>query len=178
MPSRAVVENARLTHRQQQVVAMLADGYSNREIAEALDISFDGAKWHVGEILLKLNVDSREEAAAWWLTREQRAARRPSRSFWAVALAVPWKLAAAIAGVFGGSSGVRPRVQTDEAALLRDTAVTATWEPPPPPSIFSTVHQQASGGAPADNGRHEFVVPESAKSTDVPGAERPADDMD
>src|SRR6185437_6693077 len=101
MPGRAVIENPRLTHRQQQVVAMLADGYSNREIAEALDISLDGAKWHVGEILLKLNVDSREEAAAWWLTREQRA-RRP-RSFWAVALAVPWKLAAALAGVFGGS---------------------------------------------------------------------------
>jgi len=173
MPSRAVVEDARLTHRQQQVVAMLADGYSNREIAEALDISLDGAKWHVGEILLKLNVDSREEAAAWWLTREQRA-RRPSRSFWGLALALPWKLAAAIAGAFGGSSGLRPHVQTDEAALLRDTAVTATWEPPPPPSIVSTAHQQASGGAPADNGRHEFVVPESPTTIQPiePGKER------
>ena len=177
MASRSVVEDARLTHRQQQVVAMLADGYSNREIAEALDISLDGAKWHVGEILLKLNVDSREEAATWWLTREQRA-RRSSRSFWAVALALPWKLAAAIAGVFGGSSGLRPHVQTDEAALLRDTAVTTTWEPPPPPSIVSTAHQQASGGAPADNGRHEFVVPETKASVDWLEANARPDDTD
>jgi DNA-binding CsgD family transcriptional regulator len=176
MATRAAAEDAPLTHRQQQVVAMLADGYSNREIAEALDISFDGAKWHVGEILLKLNVDSREEAAAWWLTREQRAARRPSRSFWAVALAVPWKLAAALAGVFGGSSGLRPHVQTDEAALLRDTAVTATWEPPPPPSIVSTANQQASDSGPGDNGRHEFVVPESPTSVERPEANTRPDD--
>jgi len=178
MASRAVVEDARLTHRQRQVVAMLADGYSNREIAEALDISLDGAKWHVGEILLRLNVDSREEAAAWWLTRDQRA-RRSSRRFWAVALALPWKLAAGIAGVFGGSSRLRPHVQTDEAALLRDTAVSATWEPPPPPSIVaSTDGEQVTERASPDNGRHEFVVPETKASVDRPEADERPDGTD
>jgi DNA-binding CsgD family transcriptional regulator len=151
MATRFILGNARLTRRQREVITMLADGYSNREIADALDISLDGAKWHVGEILVRLNVDSREAAVAWWRNAEHRGGT-PSRSLWAIAFVLPWKLMAAVAGVFGASSALRPRITTDEAALLRETAVTETWMPPdPPPFVISPAVDSA---APASSVRN------------------------
>ena len=41
-------------------------GRTNSEIGQALGISLDGAKWHVSEVITKLGVDSREEAAEYW----------------------------------------------------------------------------------------------------------------
>jgi DNA-binding CsgD family transcriptional regulator len=55
-----------LTERQQEVLKLLSRGYSNPEIAEALGISLDGAKFHVSEIMGKLGVNSREEAVTAW----------------------------------------------------------------------------------------------------------------
>ena len=52
------------TPRQRQVLDLLARGYTNGQIAERLEITLDGAKFHVREILGKLGVDSREDAAA------------------------------------------------------------------------------------------------------------------
>ncbi len=54
------------TPRQRQVLSLLAEGRTNGEIASELSISLDGAKWHVREVLAKLNVDSRDEAAEYW----------------------------------------------------------------------------------------------------------------
>jgi DNA-binding CsgD family transcriptional regulator len=54
-----------LTPREQEVLALLQQGLSNEEIAERLDISLAGAKFHVSEILSRLGVESRYEAAAW-----------------------------------------------------------------------------------------------------------------
>jgi DNA-binding CsgD family transcriptional regulator len=54
-----------LTPRQQEVLHLLRDGLTNDEIAARLGISSDGAKWHVSEILGKLGVSSRQEAARW-----------------------------------------------------------------------------------------------------------------
>lgn len=56
----------RLTRRQRQVLALMASGATNGEIAEKLGLSLEGAKWHVREIFGRLGVDSREEAVAWW----------------------------------------------------------------------------------------------------------------
>ncbi|OAI43766.1 hypothetical protein AYO38_02525 [bacterium SCGC AG-212-C10] len=55
-----------LTSRQREVLDLIAQGRTNAEIATRLGISLDGAKWHVREILGRLEVDSREEAAAIW----------------------------------------------------------------------------------------------------------------
>jgi NarL family two-component system response regulator LiaR len=43
-----------LTRREQQVAALVAQGRTNAEIADALSVSATTAKWHVSEILRKL----------------------------------------------------------------------------------------------------------------------------
>jgi DNA-binding CsgD family transcriptional regulator len=54
-----------LTPREQEVLALLSEGLSNRQIGDRLGISSAGAAYHVSEILSKLGVRSRQEAAAW-----------------------------------------------------------------------------------------------------------------
>ena len=54
---------ATLTKREKQVLALLAEGRTNREIAEALFISEVTAKVHVRNVLRKLGVRNRTEAA-------------------------------------------------------------------------------------------------------------------
>ena len=54
-----------LSHRERQVLALIADGHSNKMIARRLDISLHTVKRHVANILAKLEVSSRLQAAAW-----------------------------------------------------------------------------------------------------------------
>jgi two-component system, NarL family, response regulator YdfI len=54
--------NPRLTAREIEVLAAMADGASNKEIARRLDISFHTVKFHVAAILDKLEAESRTEA--------------------------------------------------------------------------------------------------------------------
>ena len=54
-----------LTPRQWEVLELVREGRSNGEIARELGISPDGAKFHVSEIITKLGVTSRQEAARW-----------------------------------------------------------------------------------------------------------------
>lgn len=62
----------RLSPREAEVVAQIAAGASNKHIARALDLSPHTVKRHVANILDKLGLNSRGEAAAWW---NQRALR-------------------------------------------------------------------------------------------------------
>ena len=78
-----------LTPRQWEVLALLRQGLSDPQIAERLNISLAGAKYHVSEILARLDVSTREQAAAW--TPAPRKPRAP------VLLGIAWKLAAAVA---------------------------------------------------------------------------------
>lgn len=50
---------ARLTTREQQVVALIGDGLSNKEIAQSLHISIDTVKSHVHNVLEKLALRTR-----------------------------------------------------------------------------------------------------------------------
>lgn len=61
---------ARLTPRQRMVIAMLAEGCSNKEIARRLDISIATVKLHVNAILKAIDAQNRTEAALRFL-REQ-----------------------------------------------------------------------------------------------------------
>ena len=56
--------HTRLTRRELEVLAAMADGASNKAIARRLGISFHTAKFHVAAILAKLDADSRTEAVA------------------------------------------------------------------------------------------------------------------
>ena len=53
------------TPREWEVLALIRQSLSNEEIAERLGISIDGVKYHVSEILSKLGVGNRREAARW-----------------------------------------------------------------------------------------------------------------
>ena len=54
-----------LTPREQEVLALIREGLTNEQIGVRLGISDHGAKYHVAEILSKLGVSSRQEAARW-----------------------------------------------------------------------------------------------------------------
>jgi DNA-binding CsgD family transcriptional regulator len=58
-----------LSERQRDVLRLMEKGHTNREIADMLGMSVDGAKWNVSEILTKLGLASREEAAEYWRWR-------------------------------------------------------------------------------------------------------------
>ncbi len=74
------------------MLALLREGLTNEQLAERLGITERTAKFHVSEILSKLGVNSREEAAAW------QPEERPR---------LPWRLAATapLAFVWRKSSG-------------------------------------------------------------------------
>ena len=62
-------ERPELTEREQEVLHLIADGRNNREIAEKLVISEKTVKTHVSNILAKLNLDDRTQAAIYALRR-------------------------------------------------------------------------------------------------------------
>jgi DNA-binding CsgD family transcriptional regulator len=60
-----------LTPREWEVLSLIQEGLTNDQITERLSISGSGAQFYVAEILSKLGVESRKEAAEW------RAPRKP-----------------------------------------------------------------------------------------------------
>lgn len=56
-------QRAPLSPREQQVLAMAAQGLSNSEVAEQLCVSVHAVKFHLAAIYRKLGVGNRTEAA-------------------------------------------------------------------------------------------------------------------
>ena len=87
-----------LTPREWEVLALVREGLSNEQIAERLDITERTARFHVSEILGKLGVATRQEAAAW---------QPEERPRWWTAVAFVWQrlpgrwLSPALAGALG-----------------------------------------------------------------------------
>lgn len=54
-----------LSEREMSVIALIADGKTNKEIAQALIIAEKTARNHVSRILMKLGLTRRSQAAAW-----------------------------------------------------------------------------------------------------------------
>jgi len=57
--------DVKLTAREREVLQLIADGFSNREIGESLGISSHTAKVHVYNVMEKLRVHSRLAVATW-----------------------------------------------------------------------------------------------------------------
>ncbi|CAN7165214.1 LuxR C-terminal-related transcriptional regulator [Pseudorhodoferax sp. LjRoot39] len=68
-PGTAVPPDDPLSAREREVLALLAEGQSNKLIARALELSQHTVKRHVANILTKLALDSRTQAAAYWHRR-------------------------------------------------------------------------------------------------------------
>jgi DNA-binding NarL/FixJ family response regulator len=68
---------SRLTRREREVLSLLADGADNHVIASVLVISPQTARTHIQNVLAKLGVHSRLEAAAF--ARDRRLLIEPSR---------------------------------------------------------------------------------------------------
>jgi len=88
-----------LTPREWEVLDLLRQRLRNEQIAERLGITLDGAKYHVSEILSKLGVSDREEAAAWRPAERRRWWQRLIALPVAMRIAGAATLAAAAAGL-------------------------------------------------------------------------------
>jgi len=66
---RAVVPDGLLTTQEQTVLARIAEGRTNAQIAEALTVSERTVERHVQNVFAKLRVSNRTEAAVWWVER-------------------------------------------------------------------------------------------------------------
>jgi DNA-binding NarL/FixJ family response regulator len=69
----------RLTPREKEILDLVTRGLSNKEIADCLSIALNTVKNHVHNMLDKLNVRSRHEAA-WVETHSSRQSARSRRS--------------------------------------------------------------------------------------------------
>src|SRR6202008_2087003 len=85
---RFVSDNEVLTQREREIVALLEQGLSNKEIARSLQIGYATVKNHVHSILSKLQIRRRGEAAA----RACRANTGIHRITEVFALFLPWRL--------------------------------------------------------------------------------------
>lgn len=70
---RSPVNHSSLSSRESEVLRLMALGYNNRQIGVALEIKERTARFHVENILRKLNVNNRTEAVSFafrngWLT--------------------------------------------------------------------------------------------------------------
>ncbi len=72
-----------LTSREREVLAELAKGRSNREIARALTVSEKTVKAHVSSVLAKLGVQDRTQAALLAVRHQQEIVRLTGPSGWA-----------------------------------------------------------------------------------------------
>lgn len=66
------LDRAELTDREREILALIAQGLSNKMIARELDITEGTVKVHVKHLLKKLNLRSRVEAAVWAVTGKGR----------------------------------------------------------------------------------------------------------
>jgi LuxR family maltose regulon positive regulatory protein len=67
-PSTTAAQDAGLSGRELEVLALLAEGHSNKLIARALNLSPHTVKRHVARILDRLDLTSRMQAADWYRT--------------------------------------------------------------------------------------------------------------
>ncbi len=68
-----------LTARESEILGLLADGLTNREIADRLYLSQETIKWYNKQLFGKLGVSNRTQAAAMAQDYAMEDAREPAR---------------------------------------------------------------------------------------------------
>jgi len=66
-----------LSRQEQQVLALVAEGKTNKEIAAALGLSYKTVKNYLSNVFQKIQVTHRSEAAAFYVRQTQSGANRP-----------------------------------------------------------------------------------------------------
>jgi DNA-binding CsgD family transcriptional regulator len=166
-------QSAGLTEREREVLAFIRLGLTNEEIAGRMGITLDGAKYHVSQILQKLGVASREEAAAlpdegplpWWARALAWSAAAKAAAV-AVMLAVVIGLGVMAWAVLATGSGDTAEVLITASA---SPIPTPTRGPKPSPTFDVTFSPEP---LPTPNPSDLAIRPcraEDLVGTDVPG---------
>ncbi|MFN8615509.1 MAG: LuxR C-terminal-related transcriptional regulator [Dehalococcoidia bacterium] len=101
-----------LTPAEERVLQFIRKGHTNGEIAERLGVSLDAVKYHVSNMLGKLELRSREELAGW------RPQRNPLARLWgAIPLAVKLGAGGAVATAVAGGAVLAALSPAAEAPL-------------------------------------------------------------
>jgi ATP/maltotriose-dependent transcriptional regulator MalT len=79
-PSHVLQPSSPLTAREREVAGLLAQGFSNRQIADELVISLHTAQRHVENILSKLAFSSRTQVAAWAISQSVASVSAPAHA--------------------------------------------------------------------------------------------------
>lgn len=151
-----------LSPKQREVLDLIERGKTNFEIAQALGVSLEGAKYHVSEILAKLEVSSREEAVRSWRDYNRPAARL-QRAFpgaaaiplmpiviGATAIAVAVAVVLAVAALAGGNSGNDPANGAVDPSSTATPSVSPAASPAPATVTASTIPAPTSATTSAE----------------------------
>ncbi len=139
-----------LTPREWDVLALLREGCTNEQIATRLEISVRTARYHVSEILGKLEVTSREDAARW----QPNAAPTPGR---ALAFGAPLAFVRRLDGLGAGA-------RVAAGGLLAVAAVGVGL------LAWGVMRTGGSGGSDANAGSREAVAAGTAATCGTPSA--------
>lgn len=139
-----------LTDRQREVAELVAQGLTNAEIGDRLGISRDGAKYHVSEVLTRLNLERREQIREWVVGRP---AKRSRRAFAGLALAFGAFVGAAIAVAVVSADLIQPPSgPAGPSPVATETAIERPGEQEPntegdqlsEPELLALLHQPLS----------------------------------
>lgn len=148
-----------LTARQEEVLALIAQGRTNFEIAEELGISLEGAKYHVREIMARLNAGSREEAVEVWRAGRTAPAWLPGASL---------RRAIALAGVRGVTTAAVAVVSVAGAVVVAAVFIGGSAGPPaaaPGETPETTVTTSTGVSTPATPGAQTTPLPATRTAT-------------
>lgn len=153
----------------------MAEGLTNGEIGERLGISLDGAKYHVGELLTRLNLDSREDIGEWY--RASGGDRRRVRALAGLVALLAAGAVGVLALVAGGGGGpVRPLATSPLATVAVTPMIESTAMPTPRAKVFvddtdrRSVAEAYEAMAWDDRRRLQRIPPPSVESAEAEAA--------
>lgn len=73
-------ESARLTIREEQILLLISEGYTNKQIADKLNLCFDTIGSHLKRIYNRLHVNSRTEAVVRYMAAKDTQPKPPTQT--------------------------------------------------------------------------------------------------